>query len=30
MLNGKDEEIDHDFTLNGKVFTKLYYLEDGI
>lgn len=30
MLNGKDEEIDHDFVLHGEVFSKLFYLVDGI
>jgi hypothetical protein len=30
MLNGKHEDIDHDFTLDGKAFKKLFYLVDGI
>ena len=30
MLNGRHEEIDHPFTLDGKPFKKLYYLVDGI
>ena len=30
MLNGTHEQIDHQFTLDGTVFNKLYYLVDGI
>ena len=30
ILNGKHEEIDHDFVVNGEVFSKLVYLVDGI
>jgi len=30
MLNGQHEQIDHQFTLDGKDFNKLYYLVDGI
>ena len=30
MLNGKHKEIDHEFTLDGNTFDKLYYLVDGI
>ena len=30
MLNEKHEQIDHQFTLDGTVFNKLYYLVDGI
>ncbi len=30
MLNGRHEQIDHQFTLDEKTFTQLYYLVDGI
>ncbi len=30
MLNGKHDEIDHDVVLDGEVFSKLFYLIDGI
>ncbi len=30
MLNGKHNNIDHKFTLDRKVFDKLFYLVDGI
>jgi hypothetical protein len=30
MLNEKQEEIDHEFTLDGKQCNKLFYLVDGI
>jgi hypothetical protein len=30
MLNGKQEEIDHEFTRDGKQYNKLFYLVDGI
>jgi hypothetical protein len=30
MLNGKHNEIDHNFTVDDEVFTKLLYLVDGI
>ncbi len=30
MLNGKHDEIDHDFMLDGEVFSKLFYLVDGM
>jgi hypothetical protein len=30
MLNGKHDDIDHEFVLYGEVFTKLFYLVDGI
>jgi hypothetical protein len=30
MLDGIHDENDHEFTLNGKAFKKLYYLVDGI
>ena len=29
MLNEKHDEIDHDFVLDGEVFSKLFYLIDG-
>ena len=28
--NGKHDEIDHDFVLDGEVFSKLFYLVDGM
>jgi hypothetical protein len=30
MLNGKHDQIDHDFVLDGEVFSKLFYLVDGM
>ncbi len=30
MLNGQHDDIDHEFVLDGEVFTKLFYLVDGI
>ena len=30
MLNGKHEEIDHEFILDGKQYNKLFYLVNGI
>jgi hypothetical protein len=30
MLNGKHDEIDHDYVLDGEVFSKLFYFMDGI
>ena len=30
MLNGNHDKIDHEFTLDGKAFKKLYYLVDRI
>ena len=30
MLNGKHKEIDHEFTLDGKQYNKLFYIVNGI
>ncbi len=30
MLNGEHESLDHEYTLDGKKFNKLFYLVDGI
>ena len=30
MLNGNHEEIDHEFTVDGKQYNMLFYLVDGI
>ena len=30
MINGEHDEIDFDFVVDGEIFSKLFYLVDGI
>jgi hypothetical protein len=30
MINGEHDELDFDFPVDGEVFSKLYYLVEGI
>jgi hypothetical protein len=30
MINGEHDELDFDFLVDGEVFSKLFYLADGI
>ena len=29
MINGEHDEIDFDFVVDGEIFSKLFYLENG-